>query len=193
MRFNLVQDCPVSYYDEDRVEIGDNVHLGKFKTGEDSYIEIGSHVRIGDYVNIRVDGNLIIESGVTLHNHVSIIGSGDCTIKSGSWIAQYTHLDCEGGLEIGRECCIGFNCQIWSHVVRAPELPNMRFHSRKKTVLEDRVWLMGGLTTVSPGVTLGEGCVIFSNSVVSHDTLPNKVYSGIPAKLMERYDSPYVS
>ena len=28
---------------------------------------------------------------------------------------------------------------------------------------------------------------IFPNSVVTHDTVANKVYSGTPAKIMERY------
>jgi acetyltransferase-like isoleucine patch superfamily enzyme len=100
-------------------------------------------------------------------------------------------LDAYDNLIIGEDCCIGYNCQIWTHVERIPPLPNIRFHGKKKTILEDRVWLMGGLITINPGVTVGEGCVIFSQSVVNKDTLPNKVYGGIPAKLIKKFDSPY--
>jgi acetyltransferase-like isoleucine patch superfamily enzyme len=175
----------------DRCLFGKDVIISGFKKQPTS-IHIGQNVRFMDYVRICLDGNLVIEDGVTLHNHVSIIGSGDCYIKKNTWIAQYTSLDCEGGLEIGEDCCIGFNCQIWSHVCRVPRLKNIRFHSIKKTTIKDRVWLMGGLITIAPGVTIEDDCVIFSNSVVSKDTEPNKVYAGIPAKIIEKYDSTYI-
>lgn len=174
----------------ENLQVGDNVKFSGFKDQQLTLI-IGDDVRIGDDVCITVGGTVILSNNVTLHNHVSILGNNDCFIGPSTWIAQYTSLDCEGGLEIGRDCCIGYNCQIWSHVGRVPLLPNIRFHSRAKTVLKDRVWLMGGLITINPGVTVGEGCVIFSQSVVNKDTLPNKVYGGIPAKLIKKYSSPY--
>ena len=69
----------------------------------------------------------------------------------------------------------------------------MRFHKYEKTILKDRVWLQGGLITINPGVIIGEDCVIFSQSVVNCDTLPKKVYGGIPAKLIKKFDSPYTN
>lgn len=173
---------------EEDVVYGDYVHIKGFKDNP-LQIYIGHGVRIGDHVRIAVGGKVIIEDGVTLHNHVSILGNGDCHIRHGSWIAQYTALDCEGGLEIGENCCIGFHCQIWSHVKRAPYLPGYRFESKKKTIIGDRAWLMGGMITVSPGVHIGHDSIIFSNSVVSHDTEPSRVYAGIPAKKLDQYSS----
>ena len=173
------------------IEVGENVRFGSF-SGSTLKLLIGNNVRIGDDVRIIGGGTISIADNVTLHNHVSILGRGDCNIGSNTWIAQYTSLDCEGDLDIGRDCCIGYSCQIWSHVCRVPRLDNMRFHGRSKTVIEDRVWLQGGLITINPGVTLGEACVIFSQSVVNTNTLPNKVYGGIPAKLIKKFDSPYI-
>lgn len=172
------------------LRIGDNVKFSEFN-GQKLILIIGDDVRIEDDVRIIGGGTVILSNNVTLHNHVSILGIGDCFIGSSTWIAQYTSLDCEGGLEIGKDCCIGYSCQIWSHVCRVPRLKNMRFHGRAKTVIKDRVWLQGGLITINPGVVLGEDCVIFSQSVVNHDTLPKKVYGGIPAKLIKKFDSPY--
>lgn len=174
----------------DGCHFGDYINITGFKKGTLNLI-IGNNVRIMDNVQIHVDGTVIIEDNVTLHNHVSILGSGNCRIGKNTWIAQYTSLDCEAGLDIGQDCCIGYSCQIWSHVCRVPRLPNIRFHSRKATTIKDRVWLMGGLITVSPGVVIEEDCVIMSNSVVSKSTVPSKVYAGIPARIMEQYDSPY--
>ncbi|KKN00655.1 hypothetical protein LCGC14_1135670 [marine sediment metagenome] len=172
------------------LRIGDNVKFSGFKDQKLSLI-IGNGVRIEDDVRIIGGGIVTLSDNVTLHNHVSILGTGDCFIGQNTWVAQYTSLDCEGNLEIGRDCCIGYSCQIWSHVCRVPHLENMRFHGRAKTVIKDRVWLQGGLITINPGVVLGEDCVIFSQSVVNHDTLPKKVYGGIPAKLIKKFDSSY--
>ena len=174
------------------LQIGDNVKFFGFP-GKKLTLIIGKDVRIEDDVRIVAGGTVVLSNNVTLHNHVTIHGGGYCFIGPGTWIAQYTTLDTTGDLEIGEDCCIGFNCQIWSHVCRVPRLKNMRFYGRAKTILKDRVWLQGGLITINLGVTIGEDCVIFSQSVVNHDTLPNKVYGGIPAKLIEKFDSPYIN
>jgi len=172
------------------LQIGDNVKFSGFKDQKLTLI-IGDNVCIEDNVRIVGGDTILLSNNVTLHNHISILGKGYCFIGPNTWVAQYTLLDCTGGLEIGSNCCIGYNCQIWSHVYRVPQLPNVRFHSEKKTILKDRVWLMGGLITINPGVTIGEDCVIFSQSVVNQSTLPKKVYGGIPAKLIKKYSSPY--
>lgn len=180
------------------VSVGKNLRIGdnvKFSGHSEKPLTllIGENVCIEDDVRIVAGGIVVLSNNVTLHNHVTIHGAGSCFIGPRTWIAQYTALDATGDLEIGEDCCIGFNCQIWSHVCRVPPLKNMRFYKYAKTVIKDRVWLQGGLITINPGVTIGEDCVIFSQSVVNHDTLPNKVYGGIPAKLIKKFDSPYTN
>jgi maltose O-acetyltransferase len=41
-------------------------------------------------------------------------------------------------------------------------------------------WI-GAATTVLPGVTIGEGCVIAAGSIVSADCEPHGLYAGVPA------------
>jgi len=174
------------------VQIGERVEFKGFKD-KHLFLYIGDNVKIENDVRIVVGGFVIISNDVTLHNHVTIHGPGNCTIGDRTWVGQQSALDATGDLEIGADCCIGFNCQIWSHVGRVPKLPNIRFEGKKKTVLKNRVWLQGGLITVNPGVILEEDCVILSNSVVNHNTLPNKVYGGVPAKIIEKFNSPYIT
>lgn len=174
------------------VQIGERVEFKGFKD-KTLYLFLGDNVRIENDVRIVVGGTVIILNGVTIHNHVTIHGPGTCLIGARTWIGQYSALDATGNLEIGEDCCIGFNCQIWSHVGRVPKLSDIRFEGKKKTILKNRVWLQGGLITVNPGVTIEEDCIIFSNSVVNHNTLPNKVYGGIPAKIIEKFNSPYIT
>ena len=47
--------------------------------------------------------------------------------------------------------------------------------------IKDRCWISGD-TTILPGVTSGEGCVIASGAVVTTDCEPYGIYAGIPAK-----------
>lgn len=157
-------------------------------SGKSLHLIVGDNVHIEDGVRIAVGGTVRIGDNVTLHNHVTIHGNGDCTIDTGTWIAQYTSLDATGNLEIGKDCCIGFSCQIWSHVCRVPQVNNTHFPDRYiKTILKDRVWLQGGLITINPGVILGEDCVILSQSVVNNSTLPGYVYGGSPAHMISTY------
>ena len=169
------------------VEIGERVKIEGFK-GQELKLSIGDNVKIEDDVRIIASGQVILNANVTLHNHVSILGGGGCSIGKGSWIAQYTMLDATGGLEIGEDCCIGYNCQIWSHLQRVPQLSNTKFPNKHlKTILKNRVWLMGGMISVSPGVTIEEDCVIFTNSVVTKSTFSGMVYGGVPTRLIHKY------
>ena len=171
----------------DDVTFGDRVEISGWK-GQQLTLIIGKGVRIENDVRIIAGGTVTLSDEVTLHNHVAILGPGDCYIGPRTWVAQHTLLDATGDLEIGADCCIEYNCLIWSHVSRVPKIPEHSFYTIKKTIIKDKVWLMGGLITINPGVTLGEGCIIFANSVVTKDTLPYKVYGGIPIKLVEKYD-----
>ena len=163
--------------------VGERCVVNAFSKGHELQLQVGSNVQFHNDVRIICDGPLIIGDNVTLHNHVSILGAGPVFIGNNTWIGQYTMLDSQGGLEIGEDCCIGYNCQIWSHRKRVPSIEGNKFPDMKrKTILKDRVWLLGGLTTVQPGVTIEEDCVIFNNSVVTKSTKKGIIYAGIPAK-----------
>ena len=51
-------------------------------------------------------------------------------------------------------------------------------------------WLGTGVV-VLPGVTIGEGAIVGSNSVVTHDVLPYTIVSGVPARLMREVPVPW--
>jgi len=58
-----------------------------------------------------------------------------------------------------------------------------------RTVIGDNVWL-GRNVVVTPGVTIGEGCVIGANSVVTKDIPPNTFAAGSPARVIKKLDVP---
>ena len=45
-------------------------------------------------------------------------------------------------------------------------------------------WL-GARSTILPGVSIGEGCVVAAGAVVNKDLAPHGLYAGVPAKLVK--------
>jgi lipopolysaccharide O-acetyltransferase len=70
-----------------------------------------------------------------------------------------------------------------------PEMPpNIRPVSCDgRVVIEDNVWL-GEFVTVLPGVTIGRGCIIGSNSVVTKSIPAHSVAVGSPARVVKKYN-----
>lgn len=62
---------------------------------------------------------------------------------------------------------------------------SMRYINRTETIGEVKISkgaFVGMNSTIMPGVTVGENCIIGCGSVVTKDTEPNSVYVGVPAK-----------
>ncbi len=54
-----------------------------------------------------------------------------------------------------------------------------------ETVIHDDVWIGHG-ATIMRGITIGEGSIIASNSVVTKDVPPYSIYAGVPAKFIKK-------
>ena len=57
----------------------------------------------------------------------------------------------------------------------------------KPVYIEDNVWI-GEMCSILPGVTIGEGSIIGSNSLVSKNIPSYSIAVGNPAKIIKRYD-----
>ncbi len=93
-------------------------------------------------------------------------------------------------ITIGRDCQIGPNVQLLTptHPVD-PVLRRARLEAAEPIVIEDNVWLGGGVI-VCPGVRIGANSVIGAGSVVVKDIPADVVAVGNPAKpIRSVYDS----
>jgi len=160
-------------------KIGANVVIGPYGDSPSSII-IGEGCIIHDNVRIQV-AHLVMGENCKVHNHVTML-AGTILIGNNAWIGQRSHLDGTSELEIGNDVTIGFNCHLWTHSNRGGLPKGSNLITCKQTVLENQVWLMGCNTVVNPGVTMRKGSVALANAVVTHDTEPNCIYGGIPAK-----------
>lgn len=115
-------------------------------------------------------------------------------LKDNIWINHYARLDASGGLTIEEGCQIGFACAILTHsshiAIRLMgteymnHTPNNRIGYIHKPVKIGAYSFIGGGSYILPGVTIGKGCVIGVNAVVTKDIPDYAIVAGVPAKII---------
>ncbi|MFT4185964.1 MAG: sugar O-acetyltransferase [Micrococcaceae bacterium] len=89
-------------------------------------------------------------------------------------------------ITIGDDCQIGPNVQLLTPMHPLdPQMRKDKVEAAQPIVLEDNVWLGGGVV-VCPGVIIGENSVIGAGSVVTKDVPANSVAVGNPAKVIKQ-------
>ena len=72
-------------------------------------------------------------------------------------------------------CCLGMGCRFFSHEFTATHFRLGRIHIGKGAVI-------GGYSTVSSGVKVGEKATVGGNSFVNRDVADGDTVGGVPAK-----------
>ncbi|MGZ0706750.1 putative colanic acid biosynthesis acetyltransferase [Coraliomargarita sp. W4R53] len=124
--------------------------------------QIGKECYIQQRVDILVPWNLILDDCVVLAHDTCVLNFTTVTIRSMTVISQGVHL------------CTG------SHDYTHPHFPLIY----KPIEIGAESWVASG-AFVAPGVTLGRGCVIGANAVVTHDMPAWKVCAGNPCKVIK--------
>jgi len=78
-------------------------------------------------------------------------------------------------ITIGEDALIGYNCTVLAHEFLVDEWRTGRVHIGRRAMI-------GANTTVLPGVTIGDGAVVSSCSLVNRDVPAGAFVGGIPAK-----------
>jgi maltose O-acetyltransferase len=86
------------------------------------------------------------------------------------------------GITIGRDCAIGMEAFIGTNT-HHPGTPTRRSGAllNKAVSIGDGVWV-GARSTILPGVSIADGCVIAAGSVVTGDCETDGLYAGCPAR-----------
>ena len=109
-------------------------------------------------------------------------------IGNNNFFGQNTYLIANGGIEIGNYCAIAADCKF---ITRSKEYHNKLIPVNKQPnkyqsiKISDNCWF-GYNVIVLPGVTLGKGCIIAANAVVTKSFPEYSVIGGVPAKLIKR-------
>jgi maltose O-acetyltransferase len=118
----------------------------------------------------------------------TITGQGDIyqrlAIGVECWINIRVTLNLGAAITIGDRVAIGHEVMLLteSHEVGTPDRRAAAVIA-KPIKIGHGVWL-GARTTVLPGVTIGNGAIVASGSVVTKNVPPNVLVGGVPAKFI---------
>jgi len=151
------------------VRISDLAHIPR-----PELMEVGNHVAIDMWTYISTQ--LVLGDYIHIAPSVSIIGGA---------IASLTM---EDFTNIGSGSRIVCASDDFLQGLISPVVPIEHRTVINKPVVFKRFSTLGVNCTVLPGVTLGEGCIVGANSLVTKDTEPWMVYAGCPAKPIKPRD-----
>ncbi len=137
--------------------------------------------------------NLAQECGdnVAIYTGVYILNPEYLIIGNNVSIHPMAYIECgksnENCLQIDDDVSIahGVTIMTTSHVYDQLEVPIKDILSTSKKVhICSNVWI-GAKATILQGRTIASGCVIGANAVITKDTEPNKIYAGVPARIIK--------
>ena len=132
------------------------------------YVELGNHVAI----DMGVYASTAMEIGDYVHiaPYTCIIGGKNSKLVMGNF----------AGISAG--CKILCGSDDFTKGLMNPQVP-IKYRSVKTTTITFEDYSCVGVNcVVMPGITLAEGSVVGSNSVLTKDTEPWTIYVGSPAK-----------
>lgn len=160
-------------------------------------------------IDIKKGAKLIIGNNVTLNssnykyhlnmynrvklladNDKAIIRIGNNTRIHGSCLHAYKKI------EIGENCLIAANCQIFDNNGHELSLDNVsnRINSSantsksKQVIIKDNVWI-GANSIILPGTTIEEGSIIAAGSVITKNVPSYCLVGGNPASIIKKYSN----
>ena len=149
--------------------LGQNVKVSdKASIYNADQISIGDESRIDDFCT--VSGKVTIGRNVHIAVYVNVAGGEPgITFEDYSAIAYGSHIFAQSDDYLG-------------YAMTNPTVPDRYKKETKLPIVVGRHTLIGTNCVIFPGVTFGEGTAVGACSLVTRDTAPWSVYTGIPAK-----------
>ena len=152
--------------------IGDEVKIWpNAKLVNTENISIGFRSIIDDFVLIMAIGNpILIGKFVHIASFCSITGRGGFEIENFAGLSSGVKITTSNEEYSSGKC-----------------LTNPTIYQEYRTTTNEKITIkkhaiIGTNTVILPGITIGEGCAIGANSLVTKDTEPWSIYFGTPAK-----------
>ena len=158
--------------------------IADFRTG--GGVNLGSGIRITPLCKIVLGRNVHVGHGCTLE----VGPDAELQIGDRTWISHHCHVEANAGLVIGRDVLVGEFVSIrdTTHSYASSLLPVRDQGDRIcKIVIGDDVWIGRGAAIISNGrvLTIGSGCIIGANAVITRSIPPNSIWVGARATLLK--------
>jgi acetyltransferase-like isoleucine patch superfamily enzyme len=124
--------------------------------------------------------------GAQVHRDVQINFPERVVLKDRATIYSGTLINSEGGLHVGENTGIGYNCTIFTSQHRyrnAASIPFDNVSELKPVIIREYVWIGAGVM-IMPGIEIGEGAIIGMGSVVTKRVPPLAIVIGNPAEVL---------
>ena len=132
-------------------------------------IEVGSHVIVDDFVFIDGGGGVSIGSHVHIASYASLTGGGSIVLE------DFVGISGGSRLVSGTDSFDGSG-------LTGPTIPDRWRAVDRGHIRVARHAVLGTNVVVHPGVTIGAGTIVGSNSLVTRDLPPWTICHGTPAK-----------
>ncbi|ULH15296.1 hypothetical protein MF271_15320 [Deinococcus sp. KNUC1210] len=161
-----------------------------FLIGRDTVWLTGKYAVIGK--GLRIGRRCRIET-ISRHNGHSF--NPKLIIGSNVSMSDDVHIACSTSVSIGDNVLLASKIFITDHnhgeykkdtFGESLLPPNDRILISEPVYIDKNVWI-GEMVTILPGVRIGEGSIIGSNSVVSKSIPRFCIAAGVPAKVIKRY------
>lgn len=175
---------------------GAKFYLGKnVKILAKHLCHFGHNVRLEDHVKIdslSTDG-IIFGNNVKLGEYSKVIGSGSITsmgkglvIGNNSFFSEYSFFGAAGGISIGNDViagqCVRFHAENHNYD-HLGKLIREQGVNHKGIIVGNNCWIGAGAVFLD-GSSIGNGCVVAANSVVTKNFPDNVIIAGVPAKVI---------
>lgn len=162
-------------------------------------LQFGASIILGrrSRVTVPASASLHLKDGVWIGDDCELSTQGEISIGFSTSLQNRSII--LGDVTIGSGCACGPNLYIssaWHHFADDAALPIRWQDARaissasksnlsRQVLIGDDCWF-GINVVVAPGVTVGRGCIIGANSVVTKNLAPYSVVAGSPAKLIRK-------
>lgn len=126
-------------------------------------------------LGMKTYGAVKFYAGVHVRNPKGIV------LEEGASIGPKVLLDGRSGLKIGRSAVIAYEAIVWT---LNHDFNDVRFCGKGAPVEIGAYAWVCSRSIILPGITIGEGAVVASGAVVTHDVPPYAVVAGVPAKVI---------
>lgn len=125
----------------------------------------------------------IIGEGVRINSSAKITGVGKLSIGANTWIGPNTTIMCSSEISICANCDIAPRVYIGdgTHQITPNKDRIAGIDTTKKIVIGEGCWLCVN-STILPGVSIGNKCVVAAGAVVTGDCEDMTLVAGVPAK-----------
>ncbi|MEO9483348.1 MAG: acyltransferase [Ekhidna sp.] len=109
---------------------------------------------------------------------------GKVSVGKNCWVGPFTILDGSGGLVIGDFCTISSGTHIYSHDNVKQTLSSGNLPIDREKVIVGKNTYIGPNTIISKGVSIGDYCVVGSQSFLKSDVPDYSIVAGQPAVII---------